>query len=212
MTSAAVPRIKICGVTSLTDAQLVADAGADALGLVYASSVRQVVGDVSGLIVARFSRQLTCVGVFRHQEDHEIVRIVERDNLTMVQLHDPASENLVRALAGRGVRVIRALSVHRPQMSAHELAAIDAVLVDGAMPGSGVANDWNRVSSLRFDVPMLVAGGLTPDNVAEVIETLRPWGVDVASGTEVLHGVKDPAKVTSFVARARAALSQKGPQ
>ena len=89
------------------------------------------------------------------------------------------------------------------------LMCLAAVLVDGSTPGSGVANDWELVSTLRFAVPMLVAGGLTPDNVADVIERVRPWGVDVASGVEVVHGVKDPANMTSFISRARTALTQK---
>jgi phosphoribosylanthranilate isomerase len=87
-----------------------------------------------------------------------------------------------------------------------------AVIVDSAQPGSGVANDWEQVASLHFEVPVIVAGGIGPETVTAVITATRPWGVDVASGVEILHGVKDPAKVASFVSRARAALTQKGAQ
>jgi phosphoribosylanthranilate isomerase len=208
----AVPRIKICGVTSLADARIVVEAGADALGLIYAASVRQVVGDVASDIVARYGDQLWCVGVFRNQEDHEVVRIVERDQLRVVQLHDPASEGLLDALATRNVRVIRAVSVHSPSLNSRERDDVVAVIVDSAQPGSGVANDWEAVASLHFEVPMLVAGGLTADTVQDVITATSPWGVDVASSVESAHGVKDRAKVASFVARARAALTQKGAQ
>jgi phosphoribosylanthranilate isomerase len=207
-----IPRIKICGVTSLADARLVVEAGADALGLIYAASVRQVVGDAAGDIVARYGDQLWCVGVFRNQEDHEVVRIVERDELRAVQLHDPASEALLDALAARNVRVIRAVTVHSPTLNSRERDDVVAVIVDSAQPGSGVPNDWDAVTSLRFEVPMLVAGGLTADNVQGVIAATSPWGVDVASGVEAAHGVKDRAKVASFVTRARAALTQKGAQ
>ena len=93
-----------------------------------------------------------------------------------------------------------------------ERERVVAVIVDGAQPGSGVANDWASVKTLDFGVPMIVAGGLDAHNVAAVIDDVNPWGVDVASGVEVSHGVKDPAKVASFVARARAALTQKGAQ
>jgi phosphoribosylanthranilate isomerase len=212
VTDLEVPRIKICGVTSLADARLVVEAGADALGLIYAASVRQVVGDVASDIVVRYGDQLWCVGVFRNQRDHEVVRIVERDALRVVQLHDPASEALLDALATRNVRIIRALSVYSPSLNSRETDDVVAVIVDSAQPGSGVPNDWDAVASLRFDVPMLVAGGLTADTVRDVIAATSPWGVDVASGVEAAHGVKDRAKVASFVGRARAALTQKGAQ
>lgn len=212
MTEDAIPRIKICGVTTLRDAQMVADAGADALGLIFASSVRRVVGDASGDIVRHLGGRLWCVGVFRHQEDHEIVRIVDRDALRVVQLHDPASQDLLDALALRDVRVIRALSIHDPSLTAREHAQIVAVIVDGARPGSGISNDWTTLATMSFDAPLIVAGGLDPENVAHVISVVRPWGVDVASGVEYAHGVKDPAKVANFVSRAREALIVKGAQ
>ena len=212
MAESAVPRIKVCGVTSLRDAQMVADAGADALGLIFAASVRQVVGPASGDIVRHLGERLWCVGVFRHQEDHEIVRIVERDGLRTVQLHDPASGSLLDALAAREVRVIRALRTHDTALNQCERAQIVAVIVDGAQPGSGVANDWSALAAMSFEVPLIAAGGLDPENVAHVIAEVRPWGVDVASGVEYVHGVKDPVKVANFVSRAREALTLKGAQ
>lgn len=205
-----VPRIKICGVTSLEDAGVVVDAGADALGLIYAASVRQVVAEVAFDIIQRHREDLWCVGVFRHQEEHEIVRIVDRDSLGVVQLHDPASASLLDALAARGVNVVRALSADAPELNDRERHDVVAVVIDGAQPGSGVANDWTRVYSLHFDVPVLIAGGLTADTVAHAIAATSPWGVDVATGVESFHGVKDPVHVSRFVSRARAALSQKG--
>ncbi len=212
MADLVVPRVKICGVTSLADARVVADAGADAIGLIYAASVRQVLSDAAYDIVARYGEDLWCVGVFRNQEDHEIVRIVERDRLRAVQLHDPASEALLDALAARDVVVVRALTVHAPTLNARERADVVAVVIDSAQPGSGVANDWAAVASLTFEVPVLIAGGLTPDNVEHAIDLARPWGVDVASGVELTHGVKDRTKVTTFVTRARGALSRRGAQ
>ena len=210
MPEVGVPRIKICGVTSLRDAQMVADAGADALGLIFAASVRQVVGTASGDIVRHLGERLWCVGVFRHQEDHEIVRIVDRDALRAVQLHDPVSEALLDALAARDVRVIRAFNITDPSLNDRERAQVVAVIVDGAHPGSGVTNDWAALAAMSFDVPMIAAGGLDPENVTQVVADVRPWGVDVASGVEYAHGVKDPVKVTNFVSRARAALNVKG--
>jgi phosphoribosylanthranilate isomerase len=207
-----VPRIKICGITSVRDAKLVLDAGADALGLVYASSVRHVEGDTASDIVERFGADLWCVGVFRHQPDAEVLRVVRRDHLRHVQLHDEASDPLLDELRARGVTVIRALAITSPGLRARESDDVAAVMIDGSTPGSGIANDWERVATLRFDVPLIVAGGLTPQTVAGVIEATSPWGVDVSSGVEASHGVKDPDKVASFVARARSALTQKGAQ
>ena len=212
MTELEVPQIKICGVTSLADARIVVEAGADALGLIYASSVRQVVGDAAFDVVARYSHEIWCVGVFRNQEDHEIVRIVERDGLRAVQLHDEAGEDLLDALAARKAKVIRAVTLDSPTLNNREQQDVVAVIVDGARPGSGVPNDWVAVASLHFEAPMLIAGGLSAENVADAISVTSPWGVDVASGVEAAHGVKDRAKVASFVTRAREALPQKGAQ
>lgn len=206
------PRIKVCGVTSLRDAQMVTDAGADAIGLNYATSPRRISDDVARDVVARLGARVWCVGVFRHQTDDEIVRIVERDALRVVQLHDAGGDALLDALGARGVLVIRAFNSPTPALSARERERVVAVIVDGAQPGSGVANDWTRLAALTLDVPMIAAGGLTPENVASVIATVRPWGVDVASGVESAPGVKDAAKVASFVTRAREALTQKGAQ
>jgi phosphoribosylanthranilate isomerase len=134
--------------------------------------------------------------------------------LRAVQLHDPASDALLDALASRRVKIIRSLSTHSPALTERERAHVVAVIVDGAQPGSGVANDWVTVASLHFEVPMLVAGGLNADNVEDVIRQTHPWGVDVASGVESAHGVKDADRVASFVTRARVALAlkEKGPQ
>ena len=210
MDDAAIPRIKICGVTSILDAQLVVECGAEALGLIYANSVRQVSDDVAKEILELCEDQLSVVGVFRHQDDEQVMQIVQRDALRTVQLHDPASDSLLERLDARDVRVLRAVTLRSPELSPRELERAVAVIVDSAKPGSGVANDWLAVSSVKFAVPMLVAGGLTPQNVRDVIGHTSPWGVDVASGVESAPGVKDPAKVASFVARAREALLQKG--
>ena len=210
MDNAPIPRIKICGVTSIHDAQLVVEGGADALGLIYANSVRQVSDDVAKEILEFCGKQLSVVGVFRHQDDEEVVRIVQRDALGTVQLHDPASDSLLQRLHARDVRVVRAVTVHSPALSPRELEQVVAVIVDSAQPGSGVTNDWLAVASMKFTVPMLIAGGLDPQNVRDVIGHTAPWGVDVASGVESAPGVKDHAKVASFVARAREALLQKG--
>lgn len=212
MIDVAVPRIKICGVTSLGDADVVAEAGADAIGLIYAASVRQVSSNAASDIVARYGRDLWCVGVFRSQEDSEIVRVVERDGLRVVQLHEPASESLLEALKVREVKIVRAVTLQSPPLTAHERSTVVAVIVDSAQPGSGVANDWAALAALHFEIPMLIAGGLTPENVDRAISLTSAWGVDVASGVESGHGVKDHDKVASFVTRARAALTQKGAQ
>ena len=201
-------RIKICGITSLDDAQLVVDAGADALGLVYATSSRQIVDDTGARVVERLADVISCVGVFRHQSDAQILDIVDRDHLDVAQLHDPASTSLMRELRERGVSIVRALHGDE-RLTPEEKQNVVGVLLDGERPGSGVEREYSLVAPGE-QVAFLLAGGLSPENVADAVAAASPWGVDVSSGVEARPGVKDPVKVANFVSRAREALEQKG--
>lgn len=200
--------VKICGVTSIEDAILVASSGADALGLILApASKRRVSLDVATEISAR-PWPLHVVGVFRGQADEEIVSLVQSLGLRAVQLHDRASDELVQQLRFLGVTLlIRATSVGSDDFLSLDEHSVDVVLLDGAEPGSG-ARFTDTLASLRqFTKPVIVAGGLDSDNVTQVIESLVPSGVDVASGSEHAPGVKDATKVASFVRTARAAFA-----
>jgi phosphoribosylanthranilate isomerase len=215
--------IKICGNTSLEDALVAAEAGADALGFVFAPSPRRVTAEQVAEMTSQLPATVEKIGVFVQAELEEIVSAVQRSGLTGVQLHWDAPEELparLRARLGPELRVLRV--VHFSAETAAEHAAriaehgrnphVHAVLVDSrtatAAGGTGVAFDWElaRTSLLQYDgapTRMIAAGGLNPANVAEAILALRPWGVDAVSGVEAAPGRKDAAKVREFVRRAR---------
>jgi phosphoribosylanthranilate isomerase len=215
--------IKICANTSLADAQLAAEAGADAVGFVFAPSPRRVTAELAAQIVPQLPAALEKIGVFVDAGFDEIAETVEAAGLTGVQLHFDAPAALAAQLRERFGAKRRILGVvHFDARAGKRIAAIardehiDALLVDSctaaAAGGTGVAFDWALAGKTLFQnaegqKPFIAAGGLTPENVAEAIATLRPWGVDVVSGVETAPGRKDPAKVLAFIERARAAES-----
>ncbi|HUB28796.1 MAG TPA: phosphoribosylanthranilate isomerase [Terracidiphilus sp.] len=211
--------IKICGNTSLEDALLAADAGADAVGFVFAPSPRQVTAEQVAAITAHLPAQIEKIGVFVDAPLAQIINTVAQSGLTGVQLHSEVDREAVaqvRARLGpqfRILRVVQFASEAADRVQALSLdPAIDGVLVDSrtatAAGGTGIAFDWSSAAATVFqgtNKPLIVAGGLNPANVQEAIATLRPWGVDVVSGVEAAPGRKDPTKVRAFVANARAA-------
>lgn len=212
--------IKICANTSLADAQLAADAGADAVGFVFAPSPRRVTAEQAAQIVQRLPAALEKIGVFVDAGFDEIAATVETAGLTGVQLHFDAPAALAAQLREKFGARLRILGVvHFDSATVGRVAAmasdanIDALLVDSrtakAVGGTGQSYDWDAARQSIFGVDgqikMVAAGGLTPGNVAEAIATLRPWGVDVVGGVEAAPGRKDAAKVRVFIERARAA-------
>jgi phosphoribosylanthranilate isomerase len=211
--------IKICANTSLGDAQLAAEAGADAVGFVFAPSPRRVTAEQAAQIVRELPAAIEKIGVFVDAGFDEIAATVETVGLTGVQLHFDAPAALAAQLRERFGPKLRILGVvHFDRSAAERVMAMardvntDALLVDSrteaAVGGTGVAFDWAVASKTLFQnaegrQPFIAAGGLTPENVAEAIATLRPWGVDVVSGVEAAPGRKDAAKVRAFVASAR---------
>jgi phosphoribosylanthranilate isomerase len=220
-------RVKICGITNVEDAIVAVEAGADAIGLnYYKDSPRRVDLKSGGRISSAVTdRRATPVGVFVNHVFEEI-QIAERFNsLDAIQLHGDEPPQLLAQIT-RAVDVIR---VRR--MGEHGLAAIvedieacrqagripDALLIDAALPGSyggtGTTASWGTLAergSMFGDIPLILAGGLTPDNVAEAIRIVRPAAVDVASGVESAPGKKDPVKVRDFVANALGAFEALG--
>lgn len=213
--------IKICGNTSLEDAMLAVEAGADALGFVFAPSPRQVTCEQVAKIVSNLPAGIERIGVFVDATFEEIEAIVTACNLTGVQLQFAANPDLrfqLRNKFGTNLRILQTLHfIPGIAAQAASLASdrnIDALLVDSrtatAVGGTGITFDWKTAASTLFgDFPsphkLAAAGGLTPDNVSEAIAVLKPWGVDVVTGVESAVGHKDPAKVRAFVANARAA-------
>ena len=217
--------IKICANTSLEDALLAVDAGADAVGFVFAPSPRRVTAAEVATIIPHLPAGVEKIGVFVDAALDEIIATVQACGLTGVQLHFDADPELPARLherLGPELRILRVVHFgaetaqqHSAQIAEHARNPhVDAVLVDSRMAvavgGTGVRFDWPTARKALFQNAearkrLVAAGGLNPANVAEAIATLRPWGVDVASGVEAAPGRKDRAKVREFVARAKAA-------
>lgn len=208
--------VKICANTSVEDARMAVEAGADAVGFVFAPSPRRVTAEQAAAIVRELPETIEKIGVFVDASPDAIVETVRAAGLTGVQLHFDGLPEKLRERLGPEVRILRV--VHYGAAAADELERlvghpdIDAVLVDSrtatAVGGTGLAYDWAAAGETLFQnagLRMVAAGGLTPENVAEAVRLLRPWGVDVVSGVEAAPGRKDAAKVRAFVERARAA-------
>ncbi len=217
--------VKICGTTSLEDAEMAVEAGADALGFVFAPSPRRVTPAQVAPIVSRLPGEVERIGVFVNPEYDEIVEAVREAGLTGVQLHVCADLRLPERLRERFLdrSNFRLLQVVRIAMGERFTSAglpeivsrPDAVLVEARSSaghgGTGSRFNWPAARELfhkaAHEARLIVAGGLTPENVAEAVETLRPWGVDVVTGVESEPGQKDPAKVLAFVRNARHAAN-----
>jgi len=202
-----VTKVKICGITRLEDAELALGHGAWALGFIlWPSSKRYVEPAVAAGITRVVRRKVETVGVFVNQPLDEIAGAVDVLGLTHVQLHGDEGPSFCTAVAQRtGAKVIKALRIrHAADIRDSERYHTDFHLLDtgkaGSYGGTGETWDWSLVRQRRAKVPLLLSGGLTPDNVADAIAAVRPWGVDVASGVEASPGVKDPAKLEAFFA------------
>jgi phosphoribosylanthranilate isomerase len=195
-------RIKFCGITSLEDAELCAGHDPWALGLIFVpSSRRRVKQAEAARISGAMRRRVELVGVFQNAPLDHVARTVESLELPLVQLHGDEGPSYCGEVARRtGARVIKAVRVRaRADVIALGAYGTDFHMLDG--PGNGQPFDWGLVNARRgAKASLIVAGGLTPENVADAITVTTPWAVDVASGIERegQSGVKDPAKVAAF--------------
>ncbi len=201
-------RIKICGITNVTDAQLAAELGADALGFIFfPQSPRSVTPEKARHIIAQLPPLVLTVGVFVNEEAAAVREIASRVGLDWLQLHGEESPDYCRSLNRRVVKAFRLKEGEGlPNFSPYQGAA-QAFLLDAYRPGvpggTGATFDWHLARQAAKCGPTILAGGLTPDNVAQAVETARPQAVDVASGVEAAPGKKDPEKLRAFFARVR---------
>jgi phosphoribosylanthranilate isomerase len=199
------PHVKLCGITRPEDAELAASVDAWAIGFIlWPQSKRKADPAVAAGIARTMRRRLELVGVFVNPTLDEVVHATEAIGLTYVQLHGDEGPAFCAAVAQRtGARVIKALGIKSgADMREIERFHTDFHMLDTGR-GTGKTWDWGLAAQRHSQVPVILAGGLTPENVGEAIAAVRPWGVDVASGVEAEPGIKDPAKVEAFVAAAR---------
>lgn len=198
--------VKICGITRPADAIAAVDAGADAIGLNFVPTSRRCIDvEVARAILALVPDHVMTVGIFRDHLANEVLEITGALGLEAAQLHgdDPPE---VTAIVAAGVEtVIKAVAAESPSVRSIDEHAADIVLLDAPIPGGGVPFEWGIVGDLVTKHKILLAGGLRPDNVAEAVRRVRPWGVDVASGVEAQPAQKDPDAIARFVAEVRAA-------
>ena len=196
-------RVKICGITRWEDAQLAVELGAAALGFnFYPPSPRYIDPQAARSMTAKLPPFVTPVGVFANEMDGEhVARVARESQITAVQLHGPLTSSLDGAL--QGFLQIRAVAVgHEFQPAMLTQLAGHAILLDAYDPelpgGTGKAFNWALAREARRFGTIILAGGLTPENVEQAIREVRPFAVDVASGVESAPGVKDAAKLRAF--------------
>jgi phosphoribosylanthranilate isomerase len=206
--------IKICGLREPADVDACIALGVQMVGFnFWPKSRRRVAEDVARQLVARLPPTIEPVGVFVDAEPEEVARTVERVGLLAVQLHGNEDPEAYRDVGASLIQVVR-VKPGAP-LPVAVAGSADRVLLDAWVEGhggAGVSFDWALVPRAREHLarPILLAGGLTPDNVAEAILRARPWGVDVASGVESVPGVKDHHKLRAFVEAVRQAEKGKG--
>ena len=200
-------RVKICGITRIEDALAAARAGADAIGLVFEpKSPRCVKPDQALSIVRALPPFVTVVGLFVNAAPDTVETILGRVPLDLLQFHGDETPEQCRRYHRPYIKAIHM----RPEVNLPEQARrytdAEGLLLDTAAAnvagGSGEAFDWSLVPS-GLDKPVILAGGLTPENVAEAVRKVRPFAVDVSSGVEQAKGIKDAAKISAFIEAVR---------
>ena len=198
-------RVKICGVTRLEDALAAARLGADALGFnFWPGSKRFLAPAAARAIVDRLPPFVTPVGVFVNQPEEAIRRAAEESGVRVLQLHGDEPPELCARLPLPVVKAVRVAAA--PSLATLQAYRVAAFLLDSpsaGFGGSGATFDWSLAEGVAGLGPLILAGGLTPDNVAAAVRRVRPYAVDVASGVESAPGVKDAVRMARFIAAAR---------
>lgn len=206
MAAEADTKVKVCGVTRLQDAELAATLGAWAVGMIfYEPSPRRCSLEQAQAISQALRRRLELVGVFVNESLPRIVGLAEQLQLSVVQLHGDEGPSFCAEVARRtGARVCKVAQVSGAgDLRDMERFHVDYHLLDakgdrGLRGGTGSTFDWSLLAGRRSKVPLILSGGLTPENVAEAVRVVRPFAVDVASGVEEAPGRKDEAKLRAF--------------
>ncbi len=201
-------KIKICGITNLEDALAAADAGTDALGFnFYKKSPRYIEPDKAAEIIAQLPPFIMPVGVFVNEREEKIRENQALTCIQAIQLHGDESPEFCQRFGGRVIKAFQVKDKESLKTMAHY--RVGAFLLDsykdGVRGGTGVTFDWHLAVVAKTFGKVILAGGLTPENVAEAVKLVQPYGVDVAGGVEREKGIKDHAKVRKFIAEVRRA-------
>lgn len=197
--------VKICGITNEDDALLAVAMGADAVGFVFAPSPRQIAPQQAYDITRRLPPEILTVGVFRDELPQRVIELVNRSGVKAAQLHGRETPDQTSEVAKSVRWVIKAFAAGSPDLARADRYGTDMVLLDAPSPGSGKVFDWDLAGEAPTGLQLILAGGLTPENVADGVAAVEPWGVDVSSGVERAPGRKDALKVKRFIENARAA-------
>ena len=196
--------VKICGITNESDALLAVAMGADALGFMFAPSSRQIAPTIARDIARRLPPEIITVGVFRDESSKRVVEIVNSMGLRGAQLHGHESPGEANWIAQRVPFTIKAFGATDHLLEKADQYQVDALHIDSPGGGSGQVFDWSLAERLPVGRRVILAGGLTLENVGMAIETVRPWGVDVSTGVESSPGKKDALKMRYFINNAKA--------
>ncbi|MBB1487035.1 phosphoribosylanthranilate isomerase [Oceanospirillum sediminis] len=196
-------RVKICGITRLEDAQSAIDAGADALGFVfYSPSPRYIKPERAAEIIQQLPPFISTVGLFVNEAAEEVDRIRKLTQIDLLQFHGDETSVFCEQFNQAWIKALRVRDQGSLQQSLAEFESARAVLLDSYRPGvpggTGETFNWDLIPS-DYSRPIILAGGLTPDNISDAVRQLQPYGVDVSGGVEASKGIKDPIKIHAFI-------------
>lgn len=207
-------RIKVCGTTRLEDAEAAVDCGVDALGFIFAPKSKRCVSiDVAREIIQKLPPFIDRVGVFVNESAETVAEIVQKCDLSFVQLHGQESVGYCQKLSGKltGCKLIKAFRVGEHTEKDEFLPYVpfvQAYLLDtyvkGVDGGTGLVFDWSIIKRVQLDKPLILAGGLTPDNITDLLQTMVPYAVDINSGVEDSPGLKNYQKLAAIIENIRA--------
>jgi phosphoribosylanthranilate isomerase len=199
-------KVKICGITNLDDALLAVDAGADALGFVFfGASPRNVSPEQASAIIRRLPPFIQTVGLFVNESLSTINETADACGLDIIQLHGEESPDFCTGVKRRVLKALRVRNI--TSLEPMPSYRVSAFLLDtwspNAQGGTGQTFNWDIAAAAAGNGKIVLAGGLTTDNIADAIRQVRPYGVDVSSGVEVTHGKKDAVKINEFIRKAK---------
>lgn len=205
-------RVKICGITNIEDARLAVRAGADALGFIFAPSPRRISPEEAADIIASLPPFVAAVGVFVDERPDRIREIAAQCRLGGIQFHGDEGPEECAGFGGRAIKAVRVKDAG--SLRGLDRYRVGAFLLDscvrGMRGGTGAVFAWNLAAAFFSATPVILSGGLTPENVAQAVSAVRPYAVDVSTGVESEPGRKDQARMEEFVRRAKEAAGGGG--